>query len=59
MLNQFERIELDVIDGALASVRRHPRGAYSRGGEFQYSCKRCLWWHFRIVTHFLLQTVVS
>jgi hypothetical protein len=33
ILNQFERMELDVIDSARASVPRHPRAAYPRNGN--------------------------
>jgi hypothetical protein len=50
MLNQFEMIELDVVDSAQASVRRHPRGAYPCGGELQYCCNRCLCVHSYILT---------
>ena len=50
MLNQFEIVELDVIDDARASVRRHPRDAYAWGGELQYCCNRCLCVHSYILT---------
>jgi hypothetical protein len=59
MLKQFEIVELDVIDHALASMPRHPRVAWPPARELQYRCNRCLCWRFRIVTHFLSQTVVS
>jgi hypothetical protein len=50
MLNQPERIKFDIIDGARASVPRHPRGAHPRGREFQYCCNRCLCVHSYILT---------
>jgi hypothetical protein len=50
MLNQFEIIELDVIDGTRASVRRHPRRAYPFARELQYCCNRCLCVHSYILT---------
>ena len=51
MLNQFERMELDVIDCARTIVPRHPRSARLLAGEFQYSCNRCLCVHSGILTH--------
>jgi hypothetical protein len=51
MLNQPERIEVNIIDGTRRSVPRHPRFARSLDGELQYRCNRCLSWHSRIVAH--------
>jgi hypothetical protein len=59
MLNQFEIIELDVLDGARASVPRQPRSAHLRGGELEYRCNRCLCLHLHIVTHLHAETGVS
>jgi len=51
MLNQFERMELDVLDCARTIVPRHPRSAQLLAGEFQYSCNRRLCVHSDILTH--------
>ena len=42
MLNEFERMELDVIDGARACVPRGQCIAWPRPGELQYRRNRCL-----------------
>jgi hypothetical protein len=50
MLDEPERIELNIIDRALASMPRYPRHALAAARELQYSCNRCLCRHTPILT---------
>jgi hypothetical protein len=58
MLDQSERMELNVVYSALASIPRHPWLAWSTARELQYSCNRCLCFHFHILTRLHSRTGV-